>query len=73
MKNSTSSAKYVSCAGGVTKTPGAYGTVSINCNNICGSFAGTQFTYYGEYHCDYNSWGVDFTLKSGYGTCTDPC
>ena len=74
VKNQTASNKTVSCSGGSKKTPGGYATIQINCSNVCGIFSGTQFTYIGgQYYCDYNTWGTDFTLYSGYGVCTGNC
>lgn len=74
VKNATSSNKSVSCSGGSKRTPGGYATVQISCSNVCGAFSGTLFTYNGgQYQCDYNTWGTDFTLYQNYGACTGPC
>lgn len=49
---------------------------SFKCTDTCelGPFLGTYFEIAGDVvGCDYNTWGVDMTIRHGFPDCNDPC
>lgn len=75
VRNSSGAGRTVSCSGGVSKSIGNGATGYLSCTDVCGVFAGTSFKYAGyNWACDYNTWGVDFTLTgSSSAKCMGNC
>jgi len=69
--------RNVSCSGSSTWLIAPYpATLTLGCNNSCPSwfFDGTRVsTPAGFADCDYNTWGTDAYIRSGYPVCNDRC
>ena len=78
VKNDDSQPRNFSCSGGDGWRIAPFSELKVGCQNSCSTFAfdGTRFWVEetnGLADCDYNSWGVDMTIRNGYPVCSDPC
>jgi hypothetical protein len=76
VKNDDAEMRTFSCSnGGPWNIAAKPGSLMVYCEDSCSSwFDGTRFSMStGITDCDYNSWGVDMTIKGGKPVCSDPC
>jgi hypothetical protein len=75
VKNDDLVNRSFSCSGGASAVVAPTQQMQVACEDSCsGFFDGTTFTASaGSATCDYNTWGVDMYIRSGFPVCNDPC